>query len=783
MFGTDKFLLSSIILESNPYEKGAQDYFNAVSAEGGTLTLLEKDLVNTWFKNERAAGRLSKYKAIYPFKGKTSGAAAINMVNPGTFDLTFNNFVTADFAISGYLKPDGSTKYADMGVSYPEVVSSIDDIQLGWLFDETITGSFEVLMGNYRASDSAITTIQMNGATPQARMYAGAVANGVTAGDLTEDNLYVGSRTSSSRMDSYVDSLEGSPQTLVRTIGFSDLNIAIFARNNDGVIGNHTQWASKLTFIAEGITAAEQDDVNESVKNLVVDTDAQAYIQEVFDQGGTLSLAQQHAVNNLVKSMKANGLWDKTARVLTLMGGTVDSATVDLKTSEQMSNLNFVDADCDPKQGMTPDGATKGLRDTTTFDSLVTSINKSQLGWFTDRDYINSIPDEYHMGVIRAGAPNEWAVTRKSPNGFTGIVYLGDNTAMVGAFSTISTSRSYIGARYAVDEAYVINDGIQSAAITYTNPSTTPPFAPAYFGRSLNNAGTTLHTSQPMVGFFISEFDTVEETQKFRTLYEAFVQQIQNGGTYDTDAAAYFKAVEDAGGTLQKSQKTAFSNFVKREKAGGRWGKIKRLYPYMGGVIDAAIIEAVTNTAATNNNFVDADADAVCGLQGDGSTKYLDIDNYDEIFSSPYKNQFGHFTIGSIDLSGYRTGAIRGTDFWLTNRGPISLNYRHYHGQTSAFSVNTSIPVSDYSAIAARFSQTSAFALLDGVEGVENTTSTTFSLPSESPILFGLKSSGVPSAFVNEKFGGVFYSEFDTLEETKAFEASYRKFLSNIGVI
>jgi len=35
------------------YDQAAQAYFTAVKNEGGSLTSLEKDLVNTWFVTER----------------------------------------------------------------------------------------------------------------------------------------------------------------------------------------------------------------------------------------------------------------------------------------------------------------------------------------------------------------------------------------------------------------------------------------------------------------------------------------------------------------------------------------------------------------------------------------------------------------------------------------------------------------------------------------------------------------------------------------------------------
>jgi hypothetical protein len=761
---------------SGGYDQAAQAYFTAVKNEGGSLTSLEKDLVNTWFVTERAAGRLSKYKAVYPFKGRNSAAAAINMVNPSTYDLAFPNFVAGDFATSGYLKPDGSTKYADMGVSYPEVVSSIDDIQLGWLFDETITGGFEVLMGNYRASDNAITTIQMNGATPQARMYAGAVADGVTAGNLTEDNLYVGSRTSSSRMDSYVDSLEGLPQTGARTVGFSDLNIAIFARNNNGTIGNHTQWASKLIFIAEGITAAEQDDVNESVKNLVVDTDAQAYIQEVFDQGGTLTLAQQAAVNNLVKSMKADGLWDGAIRLYPFMGGTIDAARIDLISLGQATNNNFVDADVNAKIGLTGDGSTKAITGTNLATELSSIFN------YQIFDFVGTIdPDDNSYSWGGFSSSNQ--VSLRTPASGRYFYYSNLVSVLLSSPSNVmANGDSIITARYSTTDSKLYLNGEELTSST-TDVSSATTFGPdvALFAALQNGTGLSAYSTQEKLGWVAMENLNEEDALRFEKLYKAFIQQVQDGETYETDAAAYFQAVEDAGGTLTNNVKSEWDAFVSREVVAGRWSKIKRLYPYLGGVINSAVIDAITLNAATNNNFVDADVDATIGLTGDGSTKSIiesgDITN---IITDDYNFAIGTFAkdpVGVTPSGQYYTQYYDGSNRIAIRRLFNSIGA--YSGSVSTyFYDNTDITAeSNWSFIMGQYTSSSRSILFNGTNVKTNTA--TSSNPATGFI-------GDPYKYDHYYFtyggqsNGSFISQGMSETELIGFESSYKTFINNI---
>ena len=155
---------------------------------------------------------------------------------------------------------------------------------------------------------------------------------------------------------------------------------------------------------------------------------------------------------------------------------------------------------------------------------------------------------------------------------------------------------------------------------------------------------------------------------------------------FDTDASAFFTAIEDAGGTLTDNVKSEFDAFVVREKDAGRWSKIKRLYPYLGGVINSAVIDAVTLNSATNVNFVDADVDATIGLQGDGLSKYLNTDDVmNSIITDNYNWQIGHFIIGGIPtltslirpMGYYRSTGTRGAAYLQIDRKSTRLNSSH----------------------------------------------------------------------------------------------------------
>jgi len=95
----------------------------------------------------------------------------------------------------------------------------------------------------------------------------------------------------------------------------------------------------------------------------------------------------------------------------------------------------------------------------------------------------------------------------------------------------------------------------------------------------------------------------------------------------DPDAAAYIQAVEAADGQkLENSVVLAIDSFVQTLKADGNWDAIKASCILCGARTLAGALVPLKGAAPTNYNFVGLGTDYTRdgGLQGDGSTKYLD---------------------------------------------------------------------------------------------------------------------------------------------------------------
>lgn len=85
-------------------------------------------------------------------------------------------------------------------------------------------------------------------------------------------------------------------------------------------------------------------------------------------------------------------------------------------------------------------------------------------------------------------------------------------------------------------------------------------------------------------------------------------------------------AVRSAGGGFENNSLSIASNFIRTLQTRPYYSKVQYLLPMLGVGINAArvpLIDRFNVGAATNVNFVDADFTQATGLQGNGTTKYI----------------------------------------------------------------------------------------------------------------------------------------------------------------
>ena len=141
------------------YDSDAKIFFNAVINNGGMLSLIEKQAINTYVKTLKANSLWELLLADYPFVGSSAVAHAINLKTPGTFNLIFVNTVAGDHVANGWT-PNGTTSYARMGI-IPATHLTLNSVALEFYSRTNVAGSVEI--GTITVSGSQMLQMRVLG--------------------------------------------------------------------------------------------------------------------------------------------------------------------------------------------------------------------------------------------------------------------------------------------------------------------------------------------------------------------------------------------------------------------------------------------------------------------------------------------------------------------------------------------------------------------------------------------------------------------------------------------
>jgi hypothetical protein len=135
--------------------------------------------------------------------------------------------------------------------------------------------------------------------------------------------------------------------------------------------------------------------------------------------------------------------------------------------------------------------------------------------------------------------------------------------------------------------------------------------------------------------------------------------------SYDPDAQAFFTAIEEDGGSLTLTEKSAINTMVVDFKADGLWTKLKAIYPFVGGSAIAHkynLKNPVNNDAAFRMVFNGGVTHNGDGVTFNGTTGYGDTKFAIEDFTSDTSLSYGVYirTIFSASNGGFDFGVYGG---------------------------------------------------------------------------------------------------------------------------
>jgi hypothetical protein len=235
------------------------------------------------------------------------------------------------------------------------------------------------------------------------------------------------------------------------------------------------------------------------------DPDAQAFFDRVTTAGGTLSLTEKNATNQLVLDMKTDGIWNKMQAIYPMVGASAAACAQNLKSSSFTGT--FTSGWTFASTGVTPNG-TSAYMDTNYNPSVNGALNSAHLALYSRTNNTGNYVD---FGAN----PSGHFLTYNFGN------YSSLNSSDSPVFSNLSTSDGmFIGSRTSSSEARFFHKG--GSAIVSSRTSTSQPNLNLYLGSLNNNGSSTFGTNREYTFASIGDGLTDTEAGNFYTAVQAF---------------------------------------------------------------------------------------------------------------------------------------------------------------------------------------------------------------------------------------------------------------------
>jgi hypothetical protein len=256
ILATHGFLASSI----GQFDADAVAFFDRVTTAGGTLSLTEKNAVNTLVIQMKTDGIWTKMKAIYPMVGASAAACSQNLKS-SSFTGTFTSGWT--FASTG-ATPNGTSAYMNTNL-IPSTSLSLNSVShsvycrtaaLGLMGGVNISGGGFLIINNPTATNF---TTQLN--------TIGADFIDVTVSNIT--GLILGNRTTSTVVNGWRNGVKLLTDSK-DSFALPNLNYYIGARNNNGSASNFDSKQYAFYQIGDGLTDDEALDFYNAVNDFQV---------------------------------------------------------------------------------------------------------------------------------------------------------------------------------------------------------------------------------------------------------------------------------------------------------------------------------------------------------------------------------------------------------------------------------------------------------------------------------------------------------------------------------
>ena len=482
------------------YDPDAQLFFDAQTAAGVTLTTTQKDAVNQWVVDAKAAGIWTKFKAIYPMVGSTATSQKFNLKNPADTNAAFRlSFVGGGtHSSNGYL-PNGVNSYANTFL-IPSTALTLNNSHLS-LYNRTNATSYF----NATKIDATLATNISMAIIPTTADYGGRFMDD-TYSIVSSPNalgFYIGNRTLSTQKKYYKNGALGGTFN-VNSIALPDniLRIGVIVGNGYTV---YSSGQCAFASIGDGLTDLESQlfyQITEKYQvalgrninvlqffyyNPAYNNETNAFLFSTQITDATI----QTATNTLVTDLKTANIFTKMKAIYPMVGGTATSCKWNLKNpvdSNAAYRLVFSGGGTFSANGYQP-GGVNGYANTFLIPSTAYSVaNSGHMSYYSRTDSNGST--EREIASLTSTVYSDLALR------FSNTVSMrwGETSVPITAASTNSLG-FYIGSRTTSTTSKIFKNGTQ--ILISGNLAGGLPSVPFYIGAmNLNNAASYYSAKQ-----------------------------------------------------------------------------------------------------------------------------------------------------------------------------------------------------------------------------------------------------------------------------------------------
>jgi hypothetical protein len=246
------------------FDADAVAFFNRVTTAGGTLSLTERNAVNTLVIQMKTDGIWTKMKAIYPMVGASAAACAQNLKSSsftGSFTIGWT------FASTG-ADPNGSSTYMNTGITYTSAESI--DYAIGGYIRTNAGGSFASISAGQQTTTSQGIYLagKWTGAGNISFTRIGGTGADISGTANQAAGFFQSSRTANNSLSFRRNT--SSLGTNTTTVTSNSMNSAIFlgAESRNGSLASSTSIPDEIAFAyySSGLSDLEMDNYYTAVQ-------------------------------------------------------------------------------------------------------------------------------------------------------------------------------------------------------------------------------------------------------------------------------------------------------------------------------------------------------------------------------------------------------------------------------------------------------------------------------------------------------------------------------------